>query len=80
VANNALREDWSLLYDKDFRVRRYRERNERIRRYFANRPRDLLVLDVTRETDTSRIVEFLELDRRLIRTMPRLNSAAKNQM
>jgi hypothetical protein len=68
-----------LLYDKDFRVRQYRERNERVRRYFANRPGDLLILNVTREIDTSRIVEFLELDKRLIRAMPRLNSTTARQ-
>jgi len=51
--------DWSLLYDKDHYIRTYQDRNDAIIRHFDGRPDDLLVIDVTRETDTARLADFL---------------------
>lgn len=65
--------DWSLLYDRDHYLRLYQNRNEEIQRHFSERPGDLLVIDLTQESDTSKIVEFLGLPRSFATTMPRLN-------
>lgn len=59
VRDGVLVEDWSLLYDRDYRIAEYNARNHQIMRYFAQRPDDLLVIDLTVEKDTRRILEFL---------------------
>ena len=53
--------DWSKLYDKDYNIASYTQRNNRIQRYFAAAPEKLLVIDLTRESTTERICEFLEI-------------------
>lgn len=64
---------WELSYDKDHFIRLYCARNEAIVRHFSERPDDLLVIDVTHEHDTRRIVEFLELPASLVCDMPHMN-------
>jgi len=68
-----VRKDWSLLYDEAHYKALYMRRNRDIVRHFIERPRDLLVIDVTRESDTRRIVDFLGLPAHLVRPMPHMN-------
>jgi hypothetical protein len=49
------------------------KRNKEIVRYFSERPDDLLVIDITKEKTTKKIVNFLELPSKLITKMPHLN-------
>lgn len=53
--------DWSKLYDKDYNIASYTQRNNRIQRYFINAPEKLLVIDLTKEPKTDRICEFLNI-------------------
>ena len=65
--------DWRKLYDKAWYCGQFEQRNLRIKRYFSNRPEDLLVIDVTQEFDNSRIVRFLDLPDDLVARMPHAN-------
>jgi hypothetical protein len=68
-----IRQDYGLLYNREHYKKIYRERNEAIVRHFYERPNDLLVLDITREQDTSKVVKFLGLPDSLITNVPHLN-------
>lgn len=74
AVGQATKVDWSLLYDRDHYIHRYSQRNEAIQRYFANRPEQLLVIDLGQETDTQRIRDFLGLRKAPVFPMPRLNT------
>lgn len=67
-----LSHDWSLVYDRSHRKSRYECRNQDIASYFQDRPNQLLILDVSKEENTGKIVEFLGLPSSLVRPMPRL--------
>jgi hypothetical protein len=73
VVDYQVRLDWSLVYNKAHRIELYERRNRDIVEYFQERQHQLLVLDVTKEKDDSRIVEFLGLPKRLIARLPHLN-------
>jgi hypothetical protein len=73
-----LERDWKLAFDKDHAIAAYNRRNAEIVRYFSERPGDLLVIDVTREKTTEKIVEFLKLPRPLITAMPHLNPGSNH--
>lgn len=65
--------DWSKLYDKDYNITSYTQRNNRIQRYFANAPDKLLVIDLTREKTTRKICEFLNIPIEYAFDMPHAN-------
>lgn len=65
--------DWSLLYNKDHYINEYNNRNKAIVRHFSARPDDLLLIDMTNENDTSKIVAFLGLPDELITSVPHEN-------
>ncbi|MCP5300211.1 MAG: hypothetical protein H6959_05155 [Chromatiaceae bacterium] len=73
VVDNQTRHDWSLVYDREHRIRSYVARNEEIIKYFQDRPGQLLVIDFSRETDNSKIVDFLGLPRSHVDPLPHLN-------
>ena len=64
---------WDKLYDKDYYVALYEERNQQIKKYFSDVPEKLLVIDVTKESDTSKICDFLNIPKDLAIKMPHLN-------
>ncbi len=70
-----LERDWKRAFDKAHAIAAYTRRNAEIVRYFSERPNDLLVIDVTREATTEKVVEFLKLPRSLITAMPHLNKS-----
>lgn len=67
--------DWSLVYNKEHRIEVYERRNQEIISYFQERQDQLLILDITKEKDNSKIVEFLGLPKNLICSLPHLNSS-----
>ena len=73
VVDHEIRFDWSLVYNKEHRMVLYERRNQEIVTYFQERQSQLLVLDISKEKDNSRIVEFLGLSKTLIDTLPHLN-------
>jgi hypothetical protein len=73
VVDHEVRYDWSLVYDKQYQIELYERRNQEIVDYFQDRQDQLLVLDITKEQDNAKIVEFLDLPKRLIDTLPHLN-------
>ena len=52
---------WDKLYDKKTYIEMYESRNIEIKRFFTNSPHKLLVIDISKESDTSRICEFLNI-------------------
>jgi hypothetical protein len=68
-----LKIDWELLYDREHYKKLYRARNSEIVRHFSERPDDLLVIDLTREQTTKKIVDFLGLPPQLVTNIPHLN-------
>lgn len=72
--DETIRFDWSRLYDKGYRVSQYLKRNEDIIRFFFNRPEQLLVIDLTREKDTSKIIDFLGLPLKFVSPVPHMNA------
>lgn len=69
----GLSRSWDLNYHAAHYQALYVQRNQAIVRHFSERPQDLLVIDLTREADTRRIVEFLGLPEALTRPMPHEN-------
>lgn len=65
--------DWSKLYDKDYYIQQYEQRNEQIIKYFINAPEKLLIIDVTKEKSTEKLVEFLNIPKELVIDMPHRN-------
>jgi len=64
---------WEKLYDKDYYISVYENRNMAIKKYFAESPEKLLIIDVTQEKDTSRICSFLNIPSNLAINMPHEN-------
>lgn len=75
VSENKIQYDWSLLYDRSHRIKIYENRNREIIKYFQDRKNQLLIIDIGKEQDTSKIVQFLGLPSRLITKMPHLNKS-----
>lgn len=76
VRDGKLVQDWSLLFDKDSRIADYRGHNELVLRYFQDRPDDLLVIDLSRERDVGRILDFLDIPRDFNFPVPHENRTA----
>jgi len=75
IVDYQIHYDWSLVYDKQHQIDIYEERNRGIIRYFQDRPNQLLVIDITKEQDTSKIVDFLGFPRKYVSRMPHLNKS-----
>lgn len=65
--------DWTKLYDEEYYIEQYKQRNEAIKKYFSNAPGKLLVIDVTKEATTERLLDFLNIPKDLITLMPHDN-------
>lgn len=75
VIDNEIHYDWSQVYNKTHRIERYERRNSEIIEYFQDRPEQLLVIDITKEKDNSKIVNFLELPEKFVSELPHLNKS-----
>jgi hypothetical protein len=65
--------DWEKAYDKSTFIQLYQARNETVIRHFSARENDLLVINLTKEKTTAKIIEFLELPTILTTAMPHAN-------
>ncbi len=70
--------NWNLLFNKDHYIKCYKQRRDEIIKYFQRRPNDLLIVDITKEKDTRKITNFLELPEFINLTFPRYNSTDNN--
>lgn len=75
VTNHKINYDWSLVYNKKHRINIFEKRNKAIIEHFQYRQDQLLVIDITKETDNSKIVEFLDLPKSYIEKLPHLNQS-----
>jgi hypothetical protein len=75
VIDNKIGHDWSLVYNKKHRIELYEKRNIEIIKYFHQRQFQLLVIDITKEKDTAKIINFLKLPKDLIEPFPHLNKS-----
>jgi hypothetical protein len=80
VEHGEVRVRWDLFFDRDYYIREYRARNDRIRRYFHGAPHKLLVLDLAQEDSTRRLCEFLNIPPQLAFTMPVINRYDTGEM
>ncbi|MBN9670323.1 sulfotransferase [Roseibium aggregatum] len=64
---------WEKIYDKDYYIDLYESRNLSIKKYFADTPEKLLIIDVTKERDTSKICDFLNIPGNFAIDMPHEN-------
>ena len=65
--------DWNKLYDKDYYIAVYEERNQHIKKYFMNAPEKLLIVDITKKETTAKICRFLGLPPEFATPMPQAN-------
>jgi hypothetical protein len=73
VENGKIEIRWDLLYDKDFYIKTYLERNDRIKHYFDGRKDALFSVDFSKEPTTERICAFLNIPTRFAVMTPHLN-------
>ncbi len=64
----------SLAYDKGHNISLYVSRRDSILKYFSKRPSDLLILELAKEVDISKVVRFLGMPEWVNFSMPRANS------
>ena len=74
--NNKPYADWNLLYQKEHYINLYTERNNRIIKYFRDRPRDLLIINFEEETDCKKILDFFDFPEELNFPLPHLNRSS----
>jgi len=68
--NNRISYNWGLLYNKDHYIQVYEKRNKQIKDYFEKRKKDLLIFDVNKNYNISKILDFLEMKKDLNFQMP----------
>lgn len=66
---------WDKLFDKDYHIFLYEERNNQVKKYFSDTPEKLLVIDVTKEINTQKICNFLNIPTNFAFNMPHLNKS-----
>lgn len=67
---------WNKLFDKEYYIKVYEERNNQVKKYFMGMPGKLLVLDISEEDNTSSICRFLNIPRELVVGMPHENKSS----
>ncbi len=72
-SDGTMKEDWSLIYDKDHYISEYTSRNNRIKKYFMDAPEKLLALDITTLKDTALLCDFLNIPEKFVVEMPHAN-------
>ena len=73
ASNGTLSPNWAKLYSKDFYIQKFLARNEQIQEYFYGAADKLLILDITKEKNTKRICEFLDIPEKFAVEMPHKN-------
>jgi len=72
---NKSKYNYELLYNKEHYIKLYEQRNQSILKYFQNKPEDLLVLNVSKEQDISRILNFLKISKDKNFPFPKISPA-----
>jgi hypothetical protein len=72
-AQLQLTRSFARMFDQKYCIAQYQQRNQEIIRHFSERPQDLLVIDLTTESDTHKIINFLGLPTGLVTAMPHAN-------
>lgn len=67
--------NWSLVYQEAHCIRNYERRNNDIIKYFHKREDQLLVIDLSKEKDNSKVIKFLGLPGALLSDLPHLNKS-----
>lgn len=67
---------WNLLFDRDYFISKYLQRNRDVRHYFLGREKDLLVIDFSKEQSTQKICRFLGIPEQFATPLPHLNRSA----
>lgn len=57
--NLILKYDWNLLYSREHYKKIFIKRNHDIINFFQDRPKDLLVIDLSKEKNTKKLYDFL---------------------
>lgn len=73
--NTKPQTSWNLLYNKEYYIKQYEDRNLRIKKYFLDRQDKLLVLDLSKEENTKKIGEFIEKSNIKSFPMPHYNKS-----
>tara|TARA_A100001015_G_C15002764_1_gene719293 strand:+ start:1236 stop:1943 length:708 start_codon:yes stop_codon:yes gene_type:complete len=66
---------WNFIYEKNYFIKMYEERNNQIKKYFMNTKSKLLVVDITKEKDTAVICKFLNIPEDMVIEMPHSNKS-----
>ena len=74
VENNKIVYHWNLIYDKETYINYYIQRNDQIKKYFSNRANDLLILDLSKEKNTEKLCNFLNIPIKFKFDFPHLNA------
>lgn len=67
---------WNLLYNKEHLIKIYETRNKEIKKYFLNRNRSFLILDLDKDKDTKKLCEFLNIPIKYNFEFPHLNKTS----
>ena len=70
IKSNQIIYNWNLLYDKEHYIKVYENRNKEIINYFKKRTEDLLIFDVNKNKDISKILDFLNMSMKLNFSIP----------
>ena len=65
IKDNQLIYNWNLLYNKDHYIHVYEKRNKEIEDYFQKKKEDLLIFNVSENTDILKILNFLKMKKHL---------------
>ena len=63
------------LFDKEYYIKVYEERNNQVKKYFMGMAEKLLVLNISEEDNTSPICRFLNIPMELVVRMPHENKS-----
>jgi hypothetical protein len=74
-SNNSAIVRWDKVFNKDFYIHKYEERNKRIVEYFSGRGDRLLVLNLSAESHTGRLCDFLDIPQSYKIMMPHENKS-----
>ena len=66
---------WDKLFNKEYYIQMYQERNNQIKKYFMAAPEKLLTIDVSEEENTTSICTFLNIPPKLVVKMPHANKS-----
>ena len=70
IKDNRLIYNWKLLYDKDHYIHVYEKRNKEIQDYFKKRKEDLLIFNVSENSNILKILNFLNMKKDLNFELP----------